>query len=200
MTQSSSLSAHYFVDLSADLLRLGHSVRFRANGGSMFPTIKEGDVITVEPIAPSQVRVLDIIFYRADRGVIAHRVVSIGRTEQRGLSNEQEKKNRPDDHSVLSPQPSSLSTQPSALSPQPSSLITSFILRGDASDDSEEAVEPARILGRVVAVERKGRSINLGGRKAKMIHAGYVCAARLRTVVRDRLSAISDQTGLRTEQ
>lgn len=162
----SVLSPHYFCDLTADLLRLEHSIRFRANGKSMHPTIREGEMITVEPIAPSDVRLSDIIFYRARRGVIAHRVARIGRTEQRGLSNEQEKKNRPDD------------PQSSALSPQ-----HFFILRGDASDSCDEPVEAGQVLGKVVAVERNGRSIALDGRWATMLRTVREHASRLRRAI-----------------
>jgi signal peptidase I len=65
-----------FADLTADLLRLGHRVRFRATGESMHPTIRQGDAITVQPVVPSDVRFADIILYQAPKGVIAHRVIS----------------------------------------------------------------------------------------------------------------------------
>ena len=43
------------------------------------PTIKEGETITVEPIAPEAVKKGDIILYRTPGGVVAHRVVGIER-------------------------------------------------------------------------------------------------------------------------
>jgi hypothetical protein len=43
----------------------------------MYPTIRNNEVIGVEPVKPSQVKRGDIILYRTDRGVIAHRVVRI---------------------------------------------------------------------------------------------------------------------------
>ena len=68
-----------FVDVVSDLLSRGHSVRFRAKGGSMRPTIREGEAITVAPAPPAEIRRGDVILYRSARGVIAHRVASVAR-------------------------------------------------------------------------------------------------------------------------
>jgi signal peptidase I len=77
--QSSSLTASGTLlrDLSADLLGSGYDVRFRAPGQSMHPAIREGETITVRPVSPSAVRPGDIILYRWQQGIIAHRVVGI---------------------------------------------------------------------------------------------------------------------------
>jgi signal peptidase I len=69
------MAESYFSQLSADLLRHGHSVRFRATGESMHPTIRAGDAITVQPVVPSDLRYADIMLYRTERSVLAHRVV-----------------------------------------------------------------------------------------------------------------------------
>lgn len=66
-----------FLETSGELLRSGISVRFRAGGQSMHPTIRDGELITVEPIAHEKIRRGDIVLYRFKRGVIAHRVVRI---------------------------------------------------------------------------------------------------------------------------
>ena len=73
-----------FLEVSADLLSRGYSVRFRPGGHSMSPTIRDGEAVTVEPIEAERVRVRDIILYRAARSVIAHRVVRIERREETG--------------------------------------------------------------------------------------------------------------------
>jgi signal peptidase I len=59
----------------AALLRDGQRVRFRATGLSMDPTIRDGDVLTVEPVDLGEVRPGEILLYRTARGVIAHRLV-----------------------------------------------------------------------------------------------------------------------------
>jgi signal peptidase I len=66
-----------FVDMSTELLREGKSVRFQAPGRSMHPTIREGETITVQPAKPWTVKKKDIILYRLERRVIAHRVIRI---------------------------------------------------------------------------------------------------------------------------
>ena len=43
----------------------------------MHPTIRHGDLITVEPAAPSNLKRGDIILYRFKNGFIAHRIVTI---------------------------------------------------------------------------------------------------------------------------
>jgi signal peptidase I len=51
----------------------------------MHPTIRSGELITVAPVAPSEVKAGDVVLYRLDRhrrGVIAHRVVGIERTDR----------------------------------------------------------------------------------------------------------------------
>ena len=62
-------------DVIADLLARGHSVRFRARGHSMHPLIRSDDYLLVVP-AP-QIARGDVVLTRADRGLTAHRVVSI---------------------------------------------------------------------------------------------------------------------------
>ena len=68
-----------FVDLSTELLSRGQCIRFRAPGRSMQPTILDGDLITVAPVAPTEVKPGDIILYRSAMGVTAHRVQRIER-------------------------------------------------------------------------------------------------------------------------
>ncbi|MCJ7442334.1 MAG: signal peptidase I [Thermoanaerobaculaceae bacterium] len=68
-----------FIEVVTDLLSRGHSVRFRAKGSSMHPTIREGEAITVAPARPAAIRRGDVILYRSARGVIAHRVAGVER-------------------------------------------------------------------------------------------------------------------------
>ena len=75
--QSSNLSLHSFVKVCTELLRSGHGVKFRAPGDSMYPTICDRDLITVEPKKPSEVCAGDIILYYHENGVVAHRVIRV---------------------------------------------------------------------------------------------------------------------------
>ncbi len=82
-TRTSSPSFAY---LSGDLLSLGLGVRFRVPGTSMHPTIRHGDLITVEPVSPANLERGDIILYRLQDSFIAHRIVSIEERNGCGLT------------------------------------------------------------------------------------------------------------------
>jgi len=135
------MSEGFFAELSADLLHHGHSVRFRAKGESMHPTIREGEAITVEPVKPSDVRFADIILYRAEKAVIAHRVV--GRRNINGT-------------------------------------VRTFLVRGDAVKDHDKPVADDQVLGKVVSVERGGRTIVMDRRTAKIWHLGRLFVYRIK--------------------
>ncbi len=66
-----------FLDVATDVLWSGYRMRFRAGGSSMWPTIRPGEAITVEPATATEVKSKDIVLYRTGRGVIGHRVVRI---------------------------------------------------------------------------------------------------------------------------
>ena len=85
-TQTSALGFSHFGDLSAELLSLGFGVKFRAPGTSMHPTIRHGDLITVEPVASSNLKRGDIILYRLQNAFIAHRLVNIEERNGCGLT------------------------------------------------------------------------------------------------------------------
>lgn len=187
---------HLFIDVSTGLLRQGQSVRFQAPGRSMHPTIKEGETIRVEPIAPFDIKRGDILLYIVGRKVIAHRVVSIKSEKNDSQSNSsvnfaiQSTSHSPANFSTHASTPSLAhssahsSTQASihskALNPQ---LI--FILRGDASLTCDDPVEEQQVLGKVVSVERGGRSIDLYNRKVKIIRTLRLCASHIKRWARN---------------
>ena len=140
-----------FIDVVTDLLRRGHSVRFRAKGASMLPTIREGEPITVSPVRPADIRRGDVILYRSGRGVIAHRVARTTR--------------------------------------QPDGTLE-FLLRGDALLTSDEPVEEAAVLARVVAVERGGRTFDPSALRARVLASARPAASRLLRWLRARLARI----------
>jgi hypothetical protein len=85
-TQTSALGFSHFGDISGELLRFGFGVRFRAPGTSMHPTIRHGDLITVEPVVPANLKRGDIVLYRWQNGFIAHRIVDIEERNGCGLT------------------------------------------------------------------------------------------------------------------
>lgn len=66
-----------FTALSAELLANGCAVRFRAEGGSMHPTIRSGELIIVEPVDPVSIRRGDILLAKSHGRIVAHRVTAI---------------------------------------------------------------------------------------------------------------------------
>ena len=69
------------LDLTTEFLSRGTTVRFRPSGRSMYPSIREGELITVEPVVPNDVTLGDIVLYRSQRGLIAHRVIQVSRPQ-----------------------------------------------------------------------------------------------------------------------
>ena len=166
---------HLFIDVSTELLRQGQSVRFRAPGLSMHPAIKEGETITVVPISPFDIKRGDILLYLIGKKVVAHRVVSIKRGKNDSASHSARySTNHSSSHSSANSSIPS-STHSKTLNPQ---LI--FILRGDASAACDNPVEAQQILGKVVSVEKNGRSIDLYSRKANILRLARACASRLK--------------------
>jgi hypothetical protein len=124
----------------------------------MEPTIFDGEVITINQVEPSKIRNGDILLYRSESRLTAHRVIRI----------EKKKPHAP----TRSP---CLTTHDSVLSPQ-----SSFVLRADTSNTVYEQVEPSQILGKVVSVERNGYRIRLGGAGARVSYKVRVVATRLK--------------------
>ncbi len=146
-----------FACVSTGLLHQGKSIRFRAPGRSMHPTIKDGEVIMVAPIVPSDVRQGDIVLYRANGNVYAHRVVGIqGKRDDPGPRSV-----RPNSHQL-------------------------FTLRGDALGALDEEVHPDQLLGKVVSVDRAGHSINPYTKRSHVLRIAHVMASRLKQRITQR--------------
>lgn len=66
-----------FESTVVDLLRDGISVRFRASGDSMHPSLHCGDHVHVAPVAPAALLIGDVVLAKAPRGLTAHRIVRV---------------------------------------------------------------------------------------------------------------------------
>jgi signal peptidase I len=146
-----------FPELISHLLTEGHTARFSAPGDSMYPTICDGDMITVAPVQTASVTAGDIILYRHRSGVAAHRVKRIIKPSE-GPS-----RNAHYDSQNLS-----------------SSETLQLILRGDAAVVYDDPVGVDRILGKVILVERDGRCINPYSLKATLRFNARRMAARFK--------------------
>jgi hypothetical protein len=201
-----------FPELITELLQEGYKVNFSAPGHSMFPTIMANETIMVEPIDPAAVKPGDIILYRTNNHLIAHRVVKIDKKNDSAIAENQIKGDSPllersapqtkrsssealreavspllkrsvpqiplkagcsssealqhsAQSSVLFPssQPPSLpASRPPSILAQSSVLIAQhfFTFRGDASVTCDAPVTADQILGKVVAIERNGCSVD----------------------------------------
>ena len=73
-------NARFFFELSAQVLREGSTLRFRAHGQSMRPFLHDGDVLTIVPVPPARIRLGDVVFYPGEGGhPNAHRVRAVER-------------------------------------------------------------------------------------------------------------------------
>jgi signal peptidase I len=111
----------------------------------MRPAILGGDVLVVAPIKPGAIVRGDIILYRADEHIIAHRVIDI---ESAGSRISQ------------LPNLSYPSSDDRGGRKCASHLHYAYILRGDASYSNGEPVHVDQVLGRVIVVERNNRSFD----------------------------------------
>ena len=60
-----------------DALANGTSVRFRAEGSSMYPTIRDGESITVAAVSTNDIVRGDVLLSRHGTRLLAHRVVGV---------------------------------------------------------------------------------------------------------------------------
>jgi hypothetical protein len=135
-----------FTRIVSETLASGVSVRFRADGDSMHPTIRTGDVITVAPVGVDEIALGDVLLCRHGAHVLAHRLVDVtGRGVDRRLH-----------------------------------------LRGDGKASCDTPVALPDLLGRLESVERRGRSIALGGALVTARRVVHAAASRVIAMVRSR--------------
>lgn len=69
-----TLSSGDFLDVAGAVLREGRPLRFRATGTSMAPSIRSGDILTVDPVDARALRPGDVALYRSEQGPRVHRL------------------------------------------------------------------------------------------------------------------------------
>ena len=74
-------NSELFDRISVDLLQTGYALRFTAQGPSMKPLIREGDIVLIEPIGSKQVNLSEIVFFVNQQSkTVLHRVLSKKKT------------------------------------------------------------------------------------------------------------------------
>lgn len=75
---SDRLSHTVLREIGFMLLAEGKTIRVRADGNSMYPSIKSGSIIFIEPYEPgTKPRQGDIIAWKRESGFVVHRLVSV---------------------------------------------------------------------------------------------------------------------------
>ena len=77
MAQVIKHTSDLFLEVSGHLLGGGYGICFLAEGESMHPTIRHGELVTVAPARPADIEADNIVLCRNRRGIVAHRVVRI---------------------------------------------------------------------------------------------------------------------------
>jgi hypothetical protein len=124
----------------------------------MYPTIMANETIMVEPIDAATVRLGDIILYRINGQIVAHRLVGIKKETNDATTLFQSSKKRQSNPIIKGDSPRLKRYAPPAK--RSSSAALHFAMRGDASPACDEPVKAGQILGKVVSIERNGRRIN----------------------------------------
>jgi len=69
-------SDYYSKLLAQEVLSRGHCIRVKGRGQSMYPLVRTGDTLDIEPKDPGELKIGDIIFYRRFCGdYVAHRLI-----------------------------------------------------------------------------------------------------------------------------
>jgi len=76
MAPISMIETAAFKELAVEVLQSGKSLRFQAHGISMYPFIRHGDLVEVEPIGHKEIQRGEIVLCVLENGrLVAHRVV-----------------------------------------------------------------------------------------------------------------------------
>src|SRR5579871_3307295 len=71
----SGADSDLFGKLTRELLQQGVTVRFRAQGASMSPAIRDGEIVHITPVMVSKLRKDDIVLTKSKNGFRLHRIV-----------------------------------------------------------------------------------------------------------------------------
>ena len=176
-----------FPELVTDLLQDGYKVCFNAPGHSMYPTILANETLVVEPVGPSDVHKGDIVLYRSNGNLIAHRVMGVVKDDKadeyssllQAFCQEEAQRAPEAVDGGVSPPPQVGDTR-NGLYRRSSTYALFFILRGDASRTFDEPVAPEQVLGKVVSIERSGGNTNPYSLRHKLACWAHRWASRIR--------------------
>ena len=109
------------LNLCQEVLGKGSTFQFRALGGSMFPFIRPGDLLTTKAVDPTDLSIGEVLLYQREGRSFVHRLIKKKIINGTHL----------------------------------------FITHGDHLPFSDPAISSSQILGKVICIERRGRTIHL---------------------------------------
>jgi len=176
-----------FPELVSDLLQDGYKVSFIAPGHSMYPTILANETLVVEPVGPSDVHKGDIVLYRSNGSLIAHRIIGIVKDDKADEYTSllkafcpEEARSAPESVDGGDGPSSQVDDTRNGLNNRSSNEALFFILRGDASRTFDEPVAPEQVLGKIISIERNGGSLNPYSLRHKLACWAHKWASRIR--------------------
>ena len=146
-------------ELAAEVVRSFGSLRLRAVGGSMLPTVWPGDLLHVRGYDATKALPGDIVVFKRDGRLVTHRVVEVRSQESGVRSREQPPMTR-----------------------HPTPLLT-FVTRGDRVRHNDAPISRHEILGRVSAIERGSRRFSPRQSAAGRLASWILCRSDLATRV-----------------
>ena len=172
-----------FKELVTDLLKDGYKVSFNAPGHSMYPTIMANESVVVEPVEPLAVHKGDIVLYRSNGSLIAHRVLGVVRDDKADEFSSLIEAFSLNDQMAGESKPPELEKGPSPPNSLPcgASEKRFFILRGDASRTFDDPIKSDQILGKVISIERNGNILNPYSLKHKLTTWLFKTSLRLKS-------------------
>jgi len=171
-----------FPELITELLQEGYRVNFSAPGHSMFPTIMANETIMVEPIDPETVRMGDIILYRTNGRLVAHRVIGIEKETNADISAIDLDTHGLSQEFIVGDSPPIRRGAHQAK--RSSSEALHFVLQGDACLSCDTPVKAGQILGKVVSIERNGCSTDPYSLRHKLSCLALSWIARIKRLTR----------------
>ncbi|HSR30026.1 MAG TPA: hypothetical protein VLY63_05625 [Anaerolineae bacterium] len=64
-------------ELGKELMSLGASLQLEVRGWSMYPFLKDKDVVEIAPVRMAEIDIGDIVVFRSEDRLLAHRVVGV---------------------------------------------------------------------------------------------------------------------------
>ena len=129
-TCTCDLEAEDLLQLCLTILSKGNNVRFKVHGNSMYPFIRNGDIIEIEPAEAPKINLGEIIFYHSSNRIVAHRLI-------KRINSDGE---------------------------------VTFVTKGDSRVKYDKPLKNESIMGKVVMIQSRNRTIWLNQPSGKAIN------------------------------